>query len=82
MSEHHSFGQSEEEVGQYVEDLAAFMLATTLGENFDLDEIWNEEKSLYHISENIIVKTENITQNAVGKKGIWTTAFAAAICLP
>lgn len=82
MSEHHSFGQSEEEVGQYAEDLAAFMLATTLGENFDLDEIWNEKKSLYHISKNIIVKTENISQNAVGKKGIWTTAFAAAICLP
>ncbi len=82
MSEHHSFGQSKEEVGQYVEDLAAYMLATTLGKKFDLDEIWNEEKSLYQISENIIVKTNNITQNAIGKKNVWTTAFAAAICLP
>ena len=82
MSEHHSFGQNKEEVGQYVEDLAAYMLATTLGEKFDLDEIWNEDKSLYQISENIIVKTDNITQNAIGKKNVWTTAFAAAICLP
>ena len=82
MSEHHSFGQNEEEVGQYVEDLAAYMLATTLGKKFDLDEIWNEDKSLYQISENIIVKTDNITQNAIGKKNVWTTAFAAAICLP
>ena len=82
MSEHHSFGQNKEEVGQYVEDLAAYMLATTLGKKFDLDEIWNEDKSLYHISENIVVKTDNITQNAIGKKNVWTTAFAAAICLP
>lgn len=82
MSEHHSFGQNDEEVGQYVEDLAAYMLATTLGKKFDLDEIWNEDKSLYQISENIIVKTDNITQNAIGKKNVWTTAFAAAICLP
>lgn len=82
LSEHHSFGQSEEVAGQYAEDLAAYMLATTLGKNFDLNEIWNEDKSLYKISENIIVKTDNITQNAIGKKDVWTTAFAAAICLP
>jgi len=82
LSEHHSFGQSKEEAGQYAEDLAAYMLATTLGKNFDLNEIWNEDKSLYQISENIIVKTDNITQTAVGKKDVWTTAFAAAICLP
>ena len=82
LSEHHSFGQSEEVAGQYAEDLAAYMLATTLGKNFDLNEIWNEDKSLYQISENIIVKTDNITQNAIGKKDVWTTAFAAAICLP
>ncbi|MFC2160180.1 pyruvoyl-dependent arginine decarboxylase [Acidobacteriota bacterium] len=82
MSEHHGFGQSKEEAGQYAEDLAAYMLATTLGKNFDLDEIWNEEKSLYQISENIVVKTDNITQNAIGKKGVWTTAFTAAVCLP
>lgn len=81
MSEHHGFGQSKEEAGQYAEDLAAYMLATTLGKNFDLNEIWNEDKSCYHISENIIVKTENITQNAIGKKGFWTTAFAGAICI-
>ena len=81
MSEHHGFGQSQEDVGQYAEDLAAYMLATTLGKNFDLDEIWKEDKSHYQISENITVKTENITQNAIGKQGFWTTVFAAAICL-
>ena len=82
LSEHHSFGQTEEEAGQYAEDLAAYMLATTLGKDFDLSEIWNEDKSEYRISKDITVTTDNITQNAVGKKGVWTTAFAAAICLP
>ena len=82
MSEHHSFGQREEEAGQYAEDLAAFMLATTLGKNFDLNEIWNEDKSLYQISDSIVVKTENITQTAIGKKDVWITSFAAAVCLP
>ncbi len=82
MSEQHSLGQNKEEEGQYVEYHAAYMLATTLGKKFDLDEIWNEDKSLYQISENIIVKTDNITQNAIGKKNVWTTAFAAAVCLP
>jgi len=82
LSEHHSFGQTEDEARQYAEDLAAYMLATTLGKDFDLDEVWNEDKSVYEISDNLIVKTDSITQNAVGKKNVWTTTFAAAVCLP
>jgi len=82
LSEHHSFGQDEKEAGQYAEDLAADMLATTLGKNFDLDQIWNEEKSVYEISENLVVRTHHITQIARGKKGFWTTAFAAAVMIP
>ena len=35
LSEHHSFGQEEMEAGQYAEDLAAYMLATILGKDFD-----------------------------------------------
>jgi len=82
LSEHSSYGQEEMEAGEYAEDLAAFMLATTLGKNFDLNQIWNEEKSLYKISEDLIVRTQNITQTAEGMKGLWTTTFAAAVCLP
>jgi arginine decarboxylase len=82
LSEHHSFGQDEKEAGQYAEDLAADMLATTLGKNFDLDQIWNEEKSVYEISENLVVRTHHITQVTRGKKGVWTTAFAAAVMIP
>ncbi len=79
LSEHHSFGQDEKEAGQYAEDLAADMLATTLGKNFDLSQIWNEEKSLYEIGDGIEVRTQHITQIARGKKGFWTTAIAAAV---
>jgi arginine decarboxylase len=82
LSEHHGYGQNEKEAGQYAEDLAAYMLATTLGEEFDVDQIWDEEKNIYKISDKIMVRTRNITQTAKGKKGLWTTAIAAAIFIP
>jgi arginine decarboxylase len=82
LSEHHSFGQDEKEAGQYAEDLAADMLTTTLGKNFDLSQIWNEERSLYEIGDGIEVRTQHITQIARGKKGLWTTAIAAAVMVP
>ncbi|MFC2156598.1 pyruvoyl-dependent arginine decarboxylase [Acidobacteriota bacterium] len=82
LSEHHSFGQDEKEAGQYAEDLAAYMLATTLGKDFDLDEIWNKEKSVYEITEDVIVKTQNISKTTQGGKGLWTTAVAAAVLIP
>ena len=82
LSEHHGYGQNEKEAGQYAEDLAAYMLATTLGEEFDVRQIWDEEKNIYKISDKIVVRTRNITQTAKGKKGLWTTAIAAAIFIP
>jgi arginine decarboxylase len=82
LSEHHGFGLDEKEAGHYAEDLAADMLATTLGKNFDLNEIWNEEKSLYELGNGMEVRTQNITQVARGEKGFWTTALAAAVVVP
>jgi len=82
LSEHHSFGQNEKEAGQYAEDLAADMLATTLGKTFDLSQIWNEEKSLYELGDGMEVRTQNVTQIACGEKGFWTTAVAAAVMVP
>ncbi len=82
LSEHHNFGQDAEEAGQYAEDLAADMLATTLGKNFDLSQIWNEKRNLYELGDGIEVRTKNITQTARGKKGLWTTVFAAAVMVP
>ena len=81
LSEHHSFGQTEEVAGEYAEELAAEMLATTLGVEFDPDRSWDEKKEIYRIS-NKIVRTMNHTQSAIGdKRGLWTTVLAAAILL-
>lgn len=82
LSEHHTYGQNKKESGRYAENLAAYMLATTLGEDIDADQIWEEHQNIYKISEKVIVKTHNITQTATGKKGLWTSAIAAAICIP
>ena len=79
LSEHHSFGQNEKEAGLYAEQLATEMLATTLGKNPDISRIWNEERKVYQISEDLFVKTRSITQTTKGEKGLWTTALAAAV---
>jgi len=81
LSEHHSFGETDEKAGDYAEDLAATMLATTMGIKFNPDMAWNERKQLYETS-GLIIKTKNITQSARGhKNGLWTTVIAAAVFL-
>ena len=81
LSEHHSFGETEETAGEYAEELAAEMLATTLNVEFDPDRSWDEKKEIYRIS-NKIVRTMNVTQSAIGdKRGMWTTVIAAAILI-
>jgi len=79
LSEHHSFGETEDKAGEYAEDLAASMLATTLGIEFDSDTAWDEREQLFKMSGKI-VRTSNITQSAIGNKdGLWTTVFASAV---
>ncbi len=82
LSEHHSFGQIAETAGNYAEDLAATMLATTMGIPFDSEQAWDEKKQLFQAS-GTIIKTSNITQSARGEKsGQWTTVLAAAVFVP
>jgi|SRR5262245_18957757 len=79
LSEHHSFGETDEKAGEYAEDLAASMLATTLGIEFNPELDWDEREQIFKMSGKI-VRTANITQSAVGNKdGLWTTVFAAAV---
>lgn len=81
LSEHMAYGQTERISGDYAEDLAASMLASTLGIEFDIDKSYDEKKEIYKISGKI-VHTTNTTQSARGnKKGLWTTVVAAAIFL-
>ena len=82
LSEHHSFGQTDEVAGDYAEDLAATMLATTMGIPFDPETAWDERKQLFKTS-GLIIKTTNITQSATEKKNdLWITVVAAAVFLP
>lgn len=82
ISEHHPFGESEKVAGDYAEDIAAQMLATTIGIDFDPQTAWDEREQQYKASGQIY-KTFNITQSAEGDKaGLWTTTIAAAVMLP
>lgn len=82
LSEHHTFGQTDDAAGDYAEDLAASMLASTLGIEFDEDVHYDEKKEIWKLSGKI-VRTRNITKSAVvGKDGKWTTVIAAAVMVP
>ncbi len=82
LSEHHPFGESDEKAGDYAEDLAAQMLATSLGIEFDPNSAWDERELSFKMSGQI-VRTFNVTQSAVGdRNGLWTTVVASAILLP
>ena len=79
LSEHHTFGEKGEVAGEYAEDLAATMLATTLGVPFDSETAWDERKQIYNASEHIF-KTTHIAQSAEGdKNGKWTSVVAVAV---
>jgi len=81
LSEHHAFGQKAELSGEYAEDLAATMLATTLGIEFDSAKAWEEREQVYKASGRIF-KTTNICQSVEGNKdGLWATVITAAVLL-
>ncbi len=81
LSEHHAYGETDEEAGEYTEDLAAQMLATTFGIKFDPNVAWNERKQVFKMGKEI-VRTQNITQSAIGKPNSWTTVVACAVFIP
>jgi arginine decarboxylase len=80
LSEHHAFGKTGKASGDYAEDLAATMLATTLGLPFDPEEAWDTRKQIYRASGHIF-KTKHISQSAEGHKSgrFWTTVLSAAV---
>ncbi|MCH9648003.1 MAG: arginine decarboxylase, pyruvoyl-dependent [Deltaproteobacteria bacterium] len=82
LSEHHAYGQDSRTASEYAEDLAATMLATTLGVDFDPDTSYDEKREIWRISGQI-VSTTALTQTAKGNKdGLWTTVIAASVLLP
>ena len=79
ISEHHSFGITAKKLSDITEDLAATMLATTLGLEFNPDKAWDKRKQEYKMSRQI-VRTQSVALTAEGDKdGLWTTVIAAAV---
>jgi arginine decarboxylase len=79
ISEHHGYGMTEEQSGDYAEDLAASMLASTLGIEFDPEAAWDERKRVYETS-NLIIGSMSTTAYAEGdSSGHWTCTVAAAV---
>jgi arginine decarboxylase len=83
ISELHGYGMTAEASGEQAEDLAATMLASTLGLDFDPEAAWNERKQIYEHS-SLIIDSTSITAAAVcGPNNHWTCAIAAAVfCFP
>ena len=79
ISEHHGFGMKEKRIADLVEDMAATMLATTLGIEFDPETDYDDRKEIYRMSGKI-VRSRACVQTAEGdKNGLWTTVVAAAV---
>jgi arginine decarboxylase len=79
IAEHHGYGMTERKLSDLVEDMAATMLATTLGIEFDPETAYDERKEIYNMSGKI-VNTRACVQTAEGdKNGLWTTVVAAAV---
>src|SRR6476619_8569376 len=81
LSEHHSTGETAQKAGDYAEDMAMEMLATTLGLPSDPPLAWDEREEQWRLSGKIY-KTQNFTQSAEGHKdGLWTTVISAAVLI-
>jgi arginine decarboxylase len=79
LSEHHSYGETSKKAGEYAEDLAATMLATTLGIEFDADKAWSEREQAFKMEKSML-KTRNVVQSAEGhNKGLWSTVVALGV---
>lgn len=79
LSEHHSTGETGQKAGDYAEDMAMEMLATTMGLPNDSSLKWDEKEEQWRLSGKIY-KTQNYTQSAEGHKiGLWTTVLSAAV---
>lgn len=80
LSELHTYGMTEKEAGDKAEDLAAAMLSSTLGIDFDEDKSWDEKEESFKLNDKVF-KTTNMTQSAIVEKGGYTTVIASAVLL-
>ncbi len=81
LSEWYAYGQNEDQAGDFAEEIAASMLASTQGIEFNEDASWDEKEKAYKLSGKI-VRTSNCTQTAMGNpQGLYTSVVAAGILI-
>jgi arginine decarboxylase len=79
IAENHGFGLTGRKCADLVEDMAASMLATTMGIDLDPNTAYDERREIYR-SSGLVVRTRATVQTAEGdKNGLWTTVVAAAV---
>lgn len=81
ISEHTAFGQEEKEIGDFAEDLASTMLATTQGIEFDPETAYDERREIYLMSGKII-DSRSLPCVTKGMGNMWTTTISAVVFLP
>ena len=77
LSEHHSFGQTENDSGYFAEKLAAEMLASTMGLDDSLK--WDDNKKEYVLGDKILTTKNIAATTVVLKPDEWATVIAAAV---
>ena len=80
ISEFHAYGQEGVEVGDFAEDLASTMLATTLGVEFDPDKDYDERREIYLMSGKV-VEALSFPCVAKGMKGGYVTVISCVVFL-
>ena len=79
LSEHHMYDPKPEEIEAYTEELAAEMLATTLGIDFEPGADYDEKREVFKMAGEI-VETKHITEHALCKnENEWVSAIVAAV---
>lgn len=80
ISECHAYGKEEIEIGDFAEDLASTMLATTLGVEFDPDKDYDERREIYLVSGKV-VEALSFPCVATGMKGGYVTVISCVVFL-
>lgn len=82
LSEVHEHGMNRRQVADLAEDMAASMLATIQGIEFDPDKAYDERKEIYRMSGKIVKSRAQVAVAEAKEDGHWTTVVAAAVFVP
>jgi arginine decarboxylase len=80
ISEFHAYGREETDVGDFAEDLASTMLATTLGVEFDPNKDYDERREIYLMSGKV-VEALSLPCVANGVKESYVTVISCVVFL-